>query len=290
MILFGRQFRVSHLARAASVVASAASPLLFRTLRFGPKAAFEFSARALEACREMTSCDPLPQVSIGSLAASRSGPRELWLDLDLPSGEMPPGELAYLCTLVRHWQPHCMVEIGTARGWTTRHLARNSPDDCRIFTVDLPPEDALDPASFSDPQLVTLARQRSPQFLGEPKITQILHDSTTLDWRALLDRPVDLALVDGSHLYEHVRADTERLWDALAPGALVLWHDYSLVEVRRGVRKYLLELLDSGRTVRRLAGSHFAAYVHDIGVPPAIQDAVGLPAAAEHGSEAPCWN
>jgi len=290
MILFGRQFRTSQLARAASVVASAASPLLLRTLRFGPKTAFEFSARALEICREMTARDPLPQVSIGALTAGRSAPRELWLDLDLPSGEMPPGELAYLCTLVRHWQPHCIVEIGTARGWTTRHLARNSPDDCRIFTVDLPPEDALDSASFSDPQLVALARRRSLQFLDEPKITQILHDSTTLDWRALLDRPVDLALVDGSHLYEHVRADTERLWDALAPGALVLWHDYSLVEVRRGVRKYLLELLASGRAVRRLAGSHFAAYVHDAGVRHDVQEATVLPTGSERGNEAPCWN
>ena len=72
---------------------------------------------------------------------------------------------------------------------------------------------------------------------------------------------MDFALIDGSHLYEHVRADTERLWNVLAPGAVVLWHDYATVEVRRGVRKFLLELHRSGRPVRRLAGTHFGVHI-----------------------------
>lgn len=138
MIFFGRKFRAGQLARAASVIASAASPLLLKSLRLGPKAAFEFSARSLEICRELEQRDPLPSVCIGDLSCGRAAARELWLDLGAPSGEMPPGELAYVCTLIRQWRPRCIVEIGTARGWTTRHLARNSPDDCRIFTVDLP--------------------------------------------------------------------------------------------------------------------------------------------------------
>ena len=260
MIAYGRQFRSGQLARALSIVGSAASPLLLKALRKGPQAAFEFSARAVEMCNELTEEDAIPAVTLGDLAAGRTS-REIWIDLGAPSGEMPPGELASLCSLARIFKPRRVVEIGTAGGWTTLHLARNTPGDCRIFTVDLPPVSASHAARFSDPHLVRAAGNAARDFGNEPKITQILHDSTTLEWDRLLDGPVDFALIDGSHLYEHVRADTERLWNVLAPGAVVLWHDYATVEVRRGVRKFLLELHRSGRTVRRLAGTHFGVHI-----------------------------
>ncbi len=261
MIAYGRQFRSGQLAKAISIVGSAASPLLLKALRNGPQAAFEFSARAVEMCNELTDDDVIPAVTLGELATRRTS-GEIWIDLGAPSGEMPPGELALLCSLARIFQPRRVVEIGTARGWTTLHLARNTPSDCRIFTVDLPPASASDAARFSDPHLVRAAGKAARDFENEPKITQILHDSTTLEWCRLLDGPVDFALIDGSHLYEHVRADTERLWNVLAPGAVVLWHDYATVEVRRGVRKFLLELHRSGRPIRRLAGTHFGVHVH----------------------------
>lgn len=266
MIAYGRQFRTAQLARAMAVVGSAASPLLLKALKNGPQAAFEFSARALEICKELTERDLIPTVRLGELLSDRPVASEIWLDLEGPSGEMPPGELACLCALARLCRPRCVVEIGTARGWTTHHLARNTPADCRIFTVDLPPGRPGDAARFSDPHLVEMARSAPCGFEDEPKVTQILHDSTTLEWQCFLDRPVDLALIDGSHLYEHVRADTERLWNLLAPGAIVLWHDYAMVEVRRGVRKYLLELYRAGCPIGRLAGTRFGVYVH----PPAI--------------------
>lgn len=269
MIAFGRSFRSAQLARAMAVVGSAASPLLLKVLKNGPRAAFEFSARTLEICKELTERDPIPAVRLGELLPGRAVAAEIWIDLEGPSDEMPPGELACLCAIARLRRPQCVIEIGTARGWTTRHLARNTPAGCRIFTVDLPPGGAAEASLFSDPHLVEMARAAACNFDGEPKVTQILHDSTTLDWQSFLDRPVDLALVDGSHLYDHVRADTERLWRVLAPGAIVLWHDYAVVEVRRGVRKYLLEIHRAGCPIQRLAGTHFAAYVHPPAVAPA---------------------
>jgi len=266
MIAFGRQFRAGQLARAMAVVGSAASPLLLKALKNGPQAAFEFSARALEVCKELTEPDLIPAVTLGELLPRGAIAGEVWLDLEGLSGEMPPGELACLCAIARLRRPQCVVEIGTARGWTTRHLARNTPAHCRIITVDLPPGGPGDASLFSDPHLVDMARSAPRHFENEPKIAQILHDSTTLEWPRFIDRPVDLALIDGSHLYEHVRADTERLWSVLAPGAIVLWHDYATVEVRRGVRKYLLELHRAGYPIRRLAGTHFAVYVHSLAI------------------------
>jgi predicted O-methyltransferase YrrM len=261
MIAYGRRFRPAQLARVMTVLGSAASPLLLKALRNGPQAAFEFSARAAEVCNEITEHDEIRGVTVGELTSGRAAAGEIWLDLSAPSSEMPPGELATLCALARILAPRCVVEIGTASGWTTRHLSRNTPADCRLYTVDLPPANALDAAHYSDPHLVRAAGKAVRDFGADPKITQILHDSTTLEWAHLLDRPVDLALVDGSHLYEHVRADTECLWNVLAHGAVVLWHDYATVEVRRGVRKYLLELRRSGLAISRLAGTHFGAHI-----------------------------
>src|SRR5271166_4011594 len=163
MIAYGRQFRSGKLAKAISIVGSAASPLLLKALRNGPQAAFEFSARAVEMCNELTEEDVIPAVTLGELAAGRTS-GEIWIDLGAPSGEMPPGELASLCSLVRVLQPRRVVEIGTARGWTTLHLARNTPIDCRIFTVDLPPVSASDAAHFSDPHLVRAAGKAARDF------------------------------------------------------------------------------------------------------------------------------
>lgn len=260
MIAYGRHFRAAQLAKALSIVGAAASPLLLKTLWGGPQAAFAFSARAREVCNELTERDPITPVNLKELAGNREAAGEIWMDLGTPSGEMPAGELATLCALARVWQPRCVVEIGTARGWTTQHLARNTPEDCQIFTVDLPAEGRAAAAGYSDPHLVAAAWGSQCNFEKEPKITQILHDSATVEWERLLERRVDFALIDGSHLYEHVRADTERLWGVLAPSAIVLWHDYSTVEVRRGVRKYLLELHAEGWPIRRLAGTHFGVF------------------------------
>lgn len=263
MIAYGRHFRAGQLAKAFSVVGAAASPLLLKALWRGPQKAFEFSARARELCNELAGDDSIAEITLRELAGNRETATGIWLDLGTPSGEMPAGELANLCALARLCEPRCVVEIGTARGWTTRHLAHNTPEDCQIFTVDLPAGvSAIAAADYSDPHLVAAACGSQRNFEAEPKITQLLHDSATVDWTKPLDRPVDLALIDGSHLYEHVRADTEQLWNMLSPSAIVLWHDYSTVEVRRGVRKYLLELHASGWPFRRLAGTHFGICAH----------------------------
>ena len=103
MIAYGRQFRSRQLARAISIVGSAASPLLLKALRNGPQAAFEFSARAVEMCNELTEEDVIPAVTLSELAGGRTS-GEIWIDLGAPSGEMPPGELASLCSLARHPQ------------------------------------------------------------------------------------------------------------------------------------------------------------------------------------------
>lgn len=265
MLVYGRSFKLSQLVKAVSVVGSATSPLLIKALRKGPLTAFEFSSRAFELCSQLTASDVIPAITLSRLTSSMSGSRAIWIDLSEPSAAMPPGELACLCSLVKLWNPQVVVEIGTFKGFTTRHLSHNTANSCQIFTVDLPPQLAQrNAAFFSDSHLVKAASTIERDFGNDRKITQILQDSTTIEWEKFLSRPIDFALIDGSHLYQHVRKDTEGIIKALAPNGLVVWHDYLTVEIRRGVRKYLVELYNQGMPVRRLAGTSFCVYTRGL--------------------------
>jgi predicted O-methyltransferase YrrM len=197
-----------------------------------------------------------------NLGAGNDHSKQIWIDLEKPSPSMPPGELALLCSLIKWKDPKTVVEIGTYRGFTTLHFSRNTADACRIFTVDLPPEAAGKRASqSSDPHMIKESARSERVFGDDRKITQILQDSTSMDWARIVDGPVDFALVDGSHLYEHVRKDTESVMKVLAPRGMVVWHDYARVEIRRGVGRYLAELQKSGLPVYRFEGTTIAVHV-----------------------------
>ncbi len=153
-------------------------------------------------------------------------------------------ELLAIGAIVRRRQPRVLLEIGTFDGNTTLQMANNSPDDARIYTLDLPPggeaERAVDPRDLpyiADQAKLNRKYQRSPQ--GR-KVVQCLGDSATFDFHSVLGevRP-ELALIDGSHSYAYVKSDTERVLDILAPDGVVLWHDYA--PTWPGVMQYLAE-------------------------------------------------
>jgi len=282
MVIHGRNVKFSQFAKAASVLAGAFSLLSIRALFRGFLFAYEFSVRACELYHELAEDDPIPVITLSQLSANLLKGREIWVDLsppppqswirESPSTALRPesslpdspspfpafrlgvsaGELSYLCSLAKAQNPRVVVEIGTYRGFTTLHLSRNTPDSCRIFTVDLPPELAKGTA--------TVLRA----YGNDPKITQILQDSATIQWEHFLSTPIDFAFVDGGHLYEEIRKDTEGVMKALAPNGLVVWHDYRPVEVRWGVKKYLNELYRNGLPLWRIAGTTLCVYARGL--------------------------
>jgi predicted O-methyltransferase YrrM len=263
VVIYGRQFKLPQLVKAASILAGAISPLLIRALGRGFATAFEFSARTRELYHDLAEDDPIPVITISELSANLLKGQEIWVDLSEPPTAISAAELAYICSLVRAQRPRLVVEIGTFRGFTTLHLSRNTSESCQIFTVDLPPESAKDAPSYSDSHLVKTCGAMPRVFGNDPKITQILQDSTTINWGHVLSIPIDFAFIDGSHLYEHVRKDTEAIMKALAPNGLVVWHDYFKVEIRRGVRKYLIELYRDGLPLWRIAGTALCVYARN---------------------------
>lgn len=150
-------------------------------------------------------------------------------------------ELVILCALVRHLRPRRILEVGVAEGRTTLNLAFHSPPEAEIVGLDLPPE--APPAveeQGADYRQMGLAR---PGLLleGHPwaaKVRLVLADSTRIDWRESFGA-FDFIFIDGAHDYASVRRDSENALRTIAPGGVIVWHDYGRAQ---GVTRCLNEL------------------------------------------------
>jgi predicted O-methyltransferase YrrM len=175
------------------------------------------------------------------------------------SGRGVPGgtsdrEAWVLATLAKRCRT--AFEFGTATGKTTYLLARNSPADACIHTITLPPEALQDyDAGASDSGLAERKAREESRFTTflytgtdvEHKINQLYGDSKALDPTPWAGR-CDLIFIDGSHAYSYVKSDTEKALAMLAPGGVILWHDYQ--PLRRSVRDVCRALDEFARTRR----------------------------------------
>jgi predicted O-methyltransferase YrrM len=124
---------------------------------------------------------------------------------------MPLSELYLLSALVRKIGARNIFEIGTFEGRTALHLALNSEEQARVYTLDLPasmanqtqyrlPEDDIE---FMDKPEIG-GRYRGTHV--ESKITQLHGDSATFDFSSYFGM-MDFVLVDGCRMYEYVMSD-----------------------------------------------------------------------------------
>jgi predicted O-methyltransferase YrrM len=127
-----------------------------------------------------------------------------------------------------------LFEFGTATGRTSYLWARNSPAHARVSTLTLPPEEhAAYRREWTDNRRAAQHALRESRFTRfryqgtpeEAKITQLYGDSKEFD-ETPFHRRCDLIFVDGSHAYSYVRSDSEKALRMVAPGGIVLWHDY----------------------------------------------------------------
>ncbi|WP_165235882.1 class I SAM-dependent methyltransferase, partial [Aquisphaera insulae] len=131
-------------------------------------------------------------------------------------------------TLLSHARPNRILEVGTALGHMTANLTRWSPEDARVFTIDLVrgmPRAAAG-ASEQLAEVPTLAeRGRFADHFGTVhKALFITADSLGYDLGRLA--PLDFAFIDGGHDFSHALADSRKAYDALAPGGWLVWHDF----------------------------------------------------------------
>ena len=148
--------------------------------------------------------------------------------------------VARFCRLL---QPAKVLEIGTFKGYMTFHIARNTPPECRIWTMDLPRHllDGIKDDMYSwDAGLAAMdASNVGEEWQGRPessKITQLWGDSLHFDFSG--HGPFDLIYVDGSHAEPWVDKDTENAFRLLSPTGAILWDDCNWSDVQRVLGRY----------------------------------------------------
>jgi hypothetical protein len=160
-----------------------------------------------------------------------------------------------------------LFEFGTCTGKTAYLWARNAPPDARVVTLTLAPENvsSYQRDAADDPTDVAFALKESTHtdflYSGTPaaaRVEQLFGDSKTFDVSRWAGR-CDLVFVDGSHAYSYVASDSEKALQLVAPGGLVLWHDYAGPRHAPGVYRALNELSRRVPLVR-LEGTTLVAY------------------------------
>lgn len=140
-------------------------------------------------------------------------------------------ELKVISNLVRKWEPRRIFEIGTFEGRTTLNMALNTTSDTEIITLDLPAEElASTKMEIEEGEVRYVKKEVSGQrFIGHPaasKIRQVFGDSASFDF-GKYHNSVDVAFIDGSHAYEYVLNDSEKVFTIMRKGGHIIWHDYT---------------------------------------------------------------
>jgi predicted O-methyltransferase YrrM len=204
----------------------------------------------------------LPQRAWSDVFARRS---ILLTETAKRSGNVTLAELGVLAQAAANVAPgREVIEIGTFDGRTTINLALNAPQS-PVFTLDLPADHptrfalAAGEAQYVDkPAPGARFRQDGASVPdAAQRITQLFGDSATFDWLPHWGR-AGLVFVDGSHAYDYVRADTATAMRLVAPGAVVLWHDYGVWD---GVTNALEEIEAAQRLgLRHIRGTSLVVW------------------------------
>lgn len=119
---------------------------------------------------------------------------------------MTDNEAIALFEFVKRLPPNpIIVQIGAYIGVSTMAMLESRPD-CYIFSIDVKP---------CHQEKVNI----SEAGLDVSRVVRVLGDASQIDWPF----QVDLALIDGNHYYEAVKADCEAWLDK---ARLIVFHDY----------------------------------------------------------------
>jgi len=188
----------------------------------------------------------LPVVTLNSIMTDQ--PVQL-VELEEKAGNLPVNELAIIVGIVLREKPRAIFEIGTFDGRTTMNMALNAPEDCKIFTLDIPKEEVSNARfKISARHLLLIDKDVSgerfrnkavKEFPEKNKITQLLGDSGKFDFSPY-HNSMDFIFIDGSHDYDYVLNDSEIALKLLRDGkGIIVWHDYRVgMEVVKAIETF----------------------------------------------------
>lgn len=173
-------------------------------------------------------------------------------------------EALAIAYMVQAIAPRKLFEIGTFDGYSTWHLARNSPADAVIHTLNLPPDASL--RDYAHIYSLTEYHDdvRTHESLGGGGVGRIYRESdvaskvrqhygNSLDFDfAPFRGGMEFIFIDGGHSYRHIESDTRNALMMLAGHGIIVWHDYNVQH--RDVRHFLTTLSRSHK-LRHIAGT-----------------------------------
>jgi len=176
-----------------------------------------------------------------------------------------PNETQILATLSHELKPKTVFEIGTYNGFTALHFAYNTPDDAKVYTLDLPADFEVQDKnnySYDDLMVVELSKKNIARrvYKNDPmgkKVVELFGDSEKFDYSPYYGK-MDMVFIDGNHSYRFVKSDTENAFKMLSPDGVIIWHDFDYI-IHRDVFKYLNELA-STHTLYSIPHTRFAIY------------------------------
>jgi len=132
-----------------------------------------------------------------------------------------PLEYALVQGLARRFGPCHFLEIGSLRG----ELLANLNGVVESSTAITLSKEDLGRMGFDKPVVDT-----NMVFARDVENLRLIYaDSKAYDF-SQLPRKFNLAFIDGNHLYEFVKADTENVLSVCAPESVMVWHDYMLAD------------------------------------------------------------
>jgi len=180
----------------------------------------------------------------------------VWPRYRLSTGDFRSGlgQSAWLLHgLVRSLRPDVVVEIGSARGWSTCHIALALRENVcgRLYAVDPHAATEWNDAGDARASLPALRRHLAQTGLGPwVEIVRMTSADAAKDWV----RPIDLLFIDGDHSYAGVKADWELFSPHLSRFGVAVFHDACwdqrrddpLFRADMGVPRFLEELRSRG--------------------------------------------
>ena len=176
-------------------------------------------------------------------------------------GDTPYSDLVPLCALAHYFQPRRVFEFGTHMGATTVQMLANCPADAQCWTLDLSPEHRQVAQDVPDWDRSVTDSHIGRFFQGagyQKRVTQILMNSMDFD-PAPYRNSMDFIYVDAAHDYAFVANDSRKAFEMLAPGGVIVWHDYiHCVDVRQ-----YLDNLSQTRRLLHIEDTVLAVYIDD---------------------------
>lgn len=139
-----------------------------------------------------------------------------------------------------------ILEIGTGDGSSALIMAKSSPNDANVYTIDLPTDTNSIIFTHGDsPALAALAlkerthdKYKYENTDHHKKITQIFADTKNFDETQFVQK-LDFIFIDGASTYSYVKNDTQKALNMIKPGGIIIWRNYD--NKRQDVPKFINE-------------------------------------------------